>query len=269
MIFLGLVGLIWLGVGFFVLFKQGSRSPFVLHFATVCLAAFVFHTYNPIGLGQDLDLGISLMDDIAFAFFVPLFLHFCVRYPVRSEVFDDKPWKTYLLYAPAAVLSIVLVFVSLLPQFFPQSSIAAGSPRLDDAISLYGTLYQRSFYHFIGGVSAGAVFLLWRFFKNKQPVVRQRLKWAVWGTIAAIVPIILFQIARRFVYLPEDNLNTALTTLPLALIPLSFGHSVVRYRLMDVDVVVRRAMVYAHDDGGDRDDDRRGGPRAGIPGGRQ
>ncbi|HZH35364.1 MAG TPA: ATP-binding protein, partial [Pyrinomonadaceae bacterium] len=33
--------------------------------------------------------------------------------------------------------------------------------------------------------------------------------------------------------------------LPLALIPLTFGHSVVRYRLMDVDIVVRHAVVYA------------------------
>ena len=44
---------------------------------------------------------------------------------------------------------------------------------------------------------------------------------------------------------PTITLRTAITTLPLALIPLSFGHSVVRYRLMDVDVVVRRALVYA------------------------
>ncbi|HLM60058.1 MAG TPA: ATP-binding protein, partial [Pyrinomonadaceae bacterium] len=52
--------------------------------------------------------------------------------------------------------------------------------------------------------------------------------------------------ARRFVpSLTEDYLTSALTTLPLALIPLSFGHSVVRYRLMDVDIVVRRAFVYA------------------------
>src|SRR5205085_12532851 len=54
-----------------------------------------------------------------------------------------------------------------------------------------------------------------------------------------------FQIAKRFIYLPEDSYITAITTLPLGLIPLSFGHSVVRYRLMDVDVVVRRALVYA------------------------
>ena len=32
--------------------------------------------------------------------------------------------------------------------------------------------------------------------------------------------------------------------LPLVLIPLTFGNSVVRYRLMDVDMVVRRTAVY-------------------------
>ena len=36
------VGLVFLFVGFFVLFKQGGRAPFVLHFATLCLLAFVF-----------------------------------------------------------------------------------------------------------------------------------------------------------------------------------------------------------------------------------
>jgi len=33
--------------------------------------------------------------------------------------------------------------------------------------------------------------------------------------------------------------------LPLVLIPLSFGYSVLRYRLMDVELVVRRVFVYA------------------------
>ncbi|MDQ3130287.1 MAG: PDZ domain-containing protein, partial [Acidobacteriota bacterium] len=97
-IFLTIVGLVWFAVGLFVLFKQGGYAPFVLHFATVCLAAFVFHTYKSLGSGEDFDLAVSLLDDIAFAFFVPLFLHFCIRYPVRSEVFDRERWKTYLLY---------------------------------------------------------------------------------------------------------------------------------------------------------------------------
>ena len=67
----------------------------------------------------------------------------------------------------------------------------------------------------------------------------------MWGTISAVVPILIFQAAKQFIYLPDDTISSAFTTLPLALIPLSFGHSVVRYRLMDVDVVVRRALVFA------------------------
>jgi hypothetical protein len=48
MIFLTIIGCVWFGVGIFVLFNQGSRSPFVLHFATVCLAAFVFHVLSAV-----------------------------------------------------------------------------------------------------------------------------------------------------------------------------------------------------------------------------
>jgi len=74
-IFLSIVGLIWLAVGIFVLFKQGSSSPFVLHFASVCLAAFTFHVYRALGTGEDFDLAVDLIDGLAFAFFVPMFLH--------------------------------------------------------------------------------------------------------------------------------------------------------------------------------------------------
>lgn len=244
-ILLAIVGAIWLIIGLFVLFKQGSRSPFVLHFATICLAAFVFHTYKTLGTGEDLDLGFELIDNIAFAFFVPLFLHFCLRYPVRSAVFDEKPWKTYVLYIPATLISLSLIVLSLAYHVIPSQAV---SDSLYDFVirnDVFTKINFASFYHFVAGISLGAGVLVWRFIKNKKPLVRQRLKWAMWGTIIAILPIIAFQIAKRFFYLPDDSVTASLTILPLALIPFSFGHSVVRYRLMDVDVVVRRAFVYA------------------------
>lgn len=244
-IFLSLVGIVWLGVGIFVLFKQGSRAPFVLHFATVCLAAFVFHVYKPLYLGEDFDLAINLLDNLAFAFFAPLFLHFCLRYPVRSEVFDNSRWQTILLYVPASVITIGIFAFSIIPQIALKLEMIDAIAPILDKYDLLANLFQANFYHFVIFVAAGAGVLIRRFWRNKQTIVRQRLKWAMWGTIAAIAPIVAFQIAKRFVFLPEDGYSTAITTLPLALIPLSFGHSVVRYRLMDVDVVVRRALVYA------------------------
>ncbi len=244
-IFLTLVGIVWLGVGIFVLFKQGGHAPFVIHFATICLVAFIFHVYKPLYLGEDFDLAINLLDNLAFAFFAPLFLHFCLRYPIRSEVFDNSPWKTYLLYIPASLISIGIFAFSIIPQLALKLDLINSIAPLLDKYDLLPNLYQANFYHFVIFVAAGASVLIRRFWRNRQTIVRQRLKWAMWGTIAAIFPIIAFQIAKRFVYLPDDSYSTAITTLPLALIPLSFGHSVVRYRLMDVDVVVRRALVYA------------------------
>ncbi len=246
LIFLIIVGVIWLGVGVFVLFKQGSHAPFVLHFATVCLAAFVFQVYKPLGFGQDFDMAVSLLDDIAFALFVPIFLHFCFRYPVQTEVFGSDRRKIYLLYAPALLIIAANLFFSIslvLPIGDGVKNAIAG---FIDQIGFFKNLNTILTTHFVIGVSYGGCILLWRFFRNKQTLVRQRLKWAGWGTIVAVVPILLFQIAKRFVpSLTEDYLTSSLTTLPLALIPFSFGHSVVRYRLMDVDVVVRRALVYA------------------------
>ena len=245
-IFLTIVGLIWLGVGIFVLFKQGSQAPFVLHFATICLTAFVFHVYSSIGSGEDFDLAVLLLDNMAFAFFVPLFLHFCIRYPVRNEIFEKEAWRTYLLYIPAALMSAILLVIALLPEIRPQSLAASWIASANGSYDLLGILYKAINWHFVGGVAAGSMFLVWRFAKNRQPFVRQRLKWAMWGTILAVIPLTALQAIRATgIYIPDDNFTTAITTLPLALIPLSFGHSVVRYRLMDVDIVVRRALVYA------------------------
>ena len=79
-------------------------------------------------------------------------------------------------------------------QFFPSAGLTELIARLSDRYNIFGTLYRINLYHFVVGVSAGATVLVWRFFKSRQPVVRQRLKWAMWGTIAAIVPVVLMQL---------------------------------------------------------------------------
>lgn len=73
-LYINLIGLVYLLVGFFVLFKQGGRAPFALHFASLCLAAFVFHFYVPVGSYRDLDLAIAFLRNAAFILFP---LSFC------------------------------------------------------------------------------------------------------------------------------------------------------------------------------------------------
>src|SRR2546429_258503 len=65
-LYINLIGLVFLVVGFFVLFKQGGRSPFVLHFATLSLTGFVFLFFTPAATYRDLDLAIAFLDNAAF-----------------------------------------------------------------------------------------------------------------------------------------------------------------------------------------------------------
>src|SRR5437899_8713780 len=112
-LYLNLIGLVYLCVGLFVIFKQGGRSPFVLHFASLCLAAYVFHFYTPIGTYKDLDLAIAFLRSAGLIMFAPLFLHFSAIYPVRYHLFDERRWRSVLLYVPAFALLGVAAIVFL------------------------------------------------------------------------------------------------------------------------------------------------------------
>src|ERR1700730_14455745 len=106
-----LIGLVSLLIGLFVIFKQGGRSPFVLHFAGLCLTAFVFHFYTPIGTYKDLDLVIGFLRNAGLIMFAPMFLHFSAIYPVRYHLFGERRWRSLLLYAPAALLLCVATVI--------------------------------------------------------------------------------------------------------------------------------------------------------------
>ncbi|MDQ1589735.1 MAG: hypothetical protein QOG71_362 [Pyrinomonadaceae bacterium] len=240
--YLNLIGIVYLLVGLFVLFKQGGRAPFVLHFTTLCLTAFVLHFYKPVGFYEDLDLAIAFLDDAAYVLFAPLFLHFCALYPVRRALSERTRWLAVLLYVPAAVLVVLTTLVDFVPP-----------SRLNFSDAFIGNLYKAEFAHFWLALVAGATLLVRRFWKSKVAVVRQQLKWVVWGSVLAVAPFtLLYAVGYLFGDAPAAATDAGAerwlidaAVLPLILIPLTFGNSVVRYRLMDVDVVVRRAAVYA------------------------
>ena len=247
-IYINLIGLAYLLIGFFVLFKQGSRAPFALHFATLCLAAFVFHFYTPTGTYRDLDLAIAFLKNAAFILFAPLFLHFCVLYPTKQQLFAKKRWRAILLYVPAILLLLMsaIVFLPLGAFVYLSSALQAfGIKAGGVSESFVDAFYRLSFFHFIVGLVASGALLVRTYVTAKSALVRQQMKWVVWGTLLAVTP---FTLLYGVVYLfgaATDRWLTDIAVLPLIAIPFAFGYSVLRYRLMDVELVVRRVFVYA------------------------
>ena len=240
-LYINLMGLVYLFVGFFVLFKQGGRVPYALHFATFCLAAFVFLFYTPAGSYRDLDLAIAFLDNAALILFPPLFLHFCALYPSRQQLFPTHRWRAVLLYVPALLLLVfsVVFLRDELAKVFP---VFHRIPVTEKLVQLF---YWLMILHLVAALIASAVLLLRTSFNAKSTIVRQQVKWVVWGTLLAVTPFTLLYAAVYLFGAPTDRWLTDVAILPLAIIPFAFGYSVLRYRLMDVELVVRRVFVYA------------------------
>jgi hypothetical protein len=241
-LYINLIGVTFLCVGFFVLFKQGGRAPYALHFATFCLAAFVFLFYTPVGSYRDLDLAVAFLDNAALILFTPLLLHFCALYPSRQQLFATRRWRAVWLYVPALLLLAFEVVVFLRDELGKAFSIFQKIPVTEQIV---GFFYWISMLHLVVGLFASAALLFRTFFTAKSTVVRQQVKWIVWGTALAVAPFILLYAAPYLFGAPTDRWLTDVAILPLTIIPFAFGYSVLRYRLMDVELVVRRVFVYA------------------------
>ncbi len=74
-------------------------------------------------------------------------------------------------------------------------------------------------------------------------MLRQQLKWVTGGTLAGIVPFaLLYILPYSLGAMPRPWMN--LSVLSLALIPLCFAYAIIRYRLMDVDIIFKRGLAY-------------------------
>ena len=89
-----------------------------------------------------------------------------------------------------------------------------------------------------------AAIVLWRSYRKAgTPLQQQQLKWISRGTVLAIGPYTLFYVLP---YLARDVPTSAMkvSVLSLVFLPLTFGYAIVRYRLMDMDLIFKRGVAY-------------------------
>jgi hypothetical protein len=93
---------------------------------------------------------------------------------------------------------------------------------------------------------------VYRYFWRSTPLERQQTKLLV-AVVALFIPFLLFVVPPIFQPPPEDALGTALVWAVIGnilfrgvflLVPAAIIVAIVRYRLWDVDVVIRKTLVY-------------------------
>ena len=70
------------------------------------------------------------------------------------------------------------------------------------------------------------------------------MKWLTRGTLLAVLPFTLFYAIPFLFDLNPPRLLTNLAGLSLVFLPLTFSWAIVRYRLMDTDLIFKRGVAY-------------------------
>ncbi len=224
---LRLIALIYLGIGLYVLLRRWTATGST-HFYIFCLVSFIAYSFKYTGKLNDFDWTIYWANIVAWVLQPALFLHFVLTFPEKRQFIRNRPWMLGLAYLPGVVLLARHIIALRLVQ-------ASGQLRwdMDRQEMTYGAVLF---------VAAAAI--LWESYRRASTtILRQQLKWVTRGTILAIIPYTLFYVIPYLLgSLPGPAMK--ISALSLALLPLTFGYAIFRYRLMDVDLIFKRGVVY-------------------------
>jgi two-component system NtrC family sensor kinase len=224
---LRLIALIYLGIGLYVLLRRWT-APGSTHFYIFCLVSFIAYSFKYTGKLNDFDWTIYWGNIAAGVLQPALFLHFVLTFPEKRETVRKHPWLQTLVYVPAAML--LAAHITAMQWLQASERLRWNLDRMEMS---YG-----SFFFLVAAV------VLWYSYRHASTtILRQQLKWVTRGTILAIVPYTLFYVVPYLMgALPGATMKVS--ALSLALLPLTFGYAIFRYRLMDVDLIFKRGVVY-------------------------
>ena len=89
-----------------------------------------------------------------------------------------------------------------------------------------------------------AVVLSVSYRRTTAPLRRQQLKWLTRGTIVAITPFTLLYAIPYLTDVAMPDVVTKLAGIAMVFLPLTFSWAIVRYRLMDTDLIFKRGVTY-------------------------
>lgn len=234
-LYLQIAGVFYLALGVFVLWRR-SRAPAVLHFYLFCLASFVLFVFSYTGRLETFDWTVYWASVAALLLQPALFVHFCRTYPHAVPGFSGPPRSSRMalvwIYGPAALLGLVHVAFAMgaLRVAAPLSEIRWWLDRIE--IAYLSVMFL-----------AGIALLAKASGQIRARAGRKQVSWVLGGSALAAGPFTLGYAVPYFLgATPGAWMNFA--ALSLVSLPIAFAYAVLRHRLLDVEIVLKRGLAY-------------------------
>ncbi len=232
---LAAVGIFTLLVGASVRLRRPADQA-TQHFFWLTVAFFAVLAISFSGRLDRADWVFYWTDVVALLLVPPLFLHFALVFPDRPGAWASTPRGQRLLpwlYAPAVAMGGVRVAAfrwSAAPgDWFAR--VLGGLERIEVAV-------------LAAYLGAGLVVTAHALRRVRSVTAGRQLRWITWGTLFGAGPFVAGYVV-PFVLGVEPPRGMEYTAALLGFVPLAFASAIVRYRLMDVEVIIKRGLAWA------------------------
>lgn len=229
---LSLIGIAYLLIGIYTLLRDGRKPSFL--FFLWCVASAILYIASPAPPYDWAGKSIYALDEFARILVAPLTLHLFTVFP-RLAARDPRVTRAIpFFYLPSALLLALQADL----MFFDGRWLLGGN-----MTSALGLLDSLELYHLVFYALAAIGVLVWRLRKIEQPEPHRQATWIAVGMAGGYVPFLALYVLPATLGLQWHSGLTAVSVLPLALVPLTFAYAILRYKLWDIGIIVRDTMT--------------------------
>jgi two-component system NtrC family sensor kinase len=227
-LFLTFIGFLYLAIGIFTLTRGAGGETLLFYLVT--LLAFVVYVYSPAGRLDSTFKALWMVEEFARIFLPPLTLHFFLRFP--RPLFRNRLLVAAIYAAPLLMALWVINLLML------RNIVEIASPSVSFLI-----IDRWQMLHFAAYFTLAFVALTYTY--RTAPAIghKRQIQWIYLGMAAGFIPFLILYLI-PFIMKGAGSAYTTAAILPLALIPLAFAVSILRYKLWDVEVVIKEVLAY-------------------------
>lgn len=226
--YLAVVGLLFLGAGLWAGLRRHPRRGLVVY-TMLCWALGVLFTLGWTHRATPLDWIFYWNDGLARLAVPPLFLLFALTF---SRI--HRPSRGLLSCLALPPVLMLLTWFHLVAR--------GGIYRFDQPIRAVESL-RRVELGFLAAYLAVAVLVLGlSYARDRHMAYRVKLRWIFWGSTLGFGPFILMYLLPRALAVEVPSWAT-LSAIPLALVPFAYTAALLEYRLMDLQLFLRRGLA--------------------------